>query len=257
MIERDRILTELISDKERALKKAPKGGLKVAKKKNSYQYYWKHGTTKPDWAYIPRKDISVAASLAQRDYDIEILKAAQREQKIVKDYLSAIKDKTIESVYDSLTEGRQRLINPILLSDKDYVAIWKSQEYDRMAFNDDAEEHYSINGTRVRSKSEEIIANLLEHYNIPYRYEYPLNLKRTIHVRPDFVCLNVACRREIVWEHFGMMDDLGYANKNIQKITLYEQNGYIIGENMITTFESSLVPLNSNTVKSKIVHYLL
>ena len=54
-----------------------------------------------------------------------------------------------------------------------------------------------------------------------------------------------------------MMDDPEYANKNIKKISLYEQNGYHAGDNMILTFESSQVPLNSNIIKDKIEQYLL
>ena len=47
------------------------------------------------------------------------------------------------------------------------------------------------------------------------------------------------------------------ANKNIKKITIYEQNGYMAGDNMILTFESSQVPLDSRVIKTKIEKYLL
>ena len=52
-------------------------------------------------------------------------------------------------------------------------------------------EFYSNSGVRVRSKSELIIANMLEKYGIPYRYEYPLLLNGNDLVRPDFLCLNI------------------------------------------------------------------
>ena len=126
-----------------------------------------------------------------------------------------------------------------------------------MPFVDQAYDFYSNNGVRVRSKSELIIANMLEQNGIPYRYEYPIVLKDGKNVRPDFLCLNIRTRREYVWEHFGMMDNIAYANKNIAKIQAYEQNGFLAGKNMIMTFESSVTPISSSTIKQMIEEYLL
>ena len=66
------------------------------------------------------------------------------------------------------------------------------------------------------SKSEIILADLLNRNGIPYRYEYPVHLKGWGKVYPDFTLLDVRKRREIYWEHFGMMDDSEYAEKAIQ-----------------------------------------
>ncbi len=54
-----------------------------------------------------------------------------------------------------------------------------------------------------------------------------------------------------------MMDSISYANNNIHKLFYYEQNGYYAVENMILTFETSKVPLDSKTIKNKIRQYLL
>ena len=54
-----------------------------------------------------------------------------------------------------------------------------------------------------------------------------------------------------------MMDNIAYANKNVNKILRYELNGFHAGENMIMTFETSQVALTSNLVKMKIQQYLL
>lgn len=52
----------------------------------------------------------------------------------------------------------------------------------------------------MRSKSEVIIADLLNKEGIPYRYEFPLYLKEFNTVYPDFTILNVRKRKEIYWE---------------------------------------------------------
>ena len=98
---------------------------------------------------------------------------------------------------------------------------------------------------------------MLEQYGIPYRYEFPLVLKDHKTVYPDFLCLNVRKRKEYVWEHFGMMDNIAYANSNVNKIAVYELSGYQAGENMIMTFETSQVAISSRIIINKIQQYLL
>ena len=109
----------------------------------------------------------------------------------------------------------------------------------------------------MRSKSELIIANKLKQHNIPYKYEYPLVLSTGVTVHPDFTCLNINTRQEFIWEHFGIMGDSDYMNKTLKKINDYAKSGYVLGRNFIATFESSSIPLNSNTIDININEYLL
>ncbi|MCR5101182.1 MAG: hypothetical protein K6B41_07485 [Butyrivibrio sp.] len=153
--------------------------------------------------------------------------------------------------------GRKILVEPIITSDKIFVEKWLNEKISNPMEFDNETEFYSNKGVRVRSKSELIIANMLEQYNVPYKYERPLLLKKWGQVRPDFTCLNVVQRKELIWEHFGMMDSPSYANKNIVKMANYQQNGFFVGKNMITTFETSVCPISSLNVKKMIEHYLI
>ncbi len=248
-------LENLIAKLEKKISSAPKGGLRVLKRKNSFQYYWRKKPQDINGTYIPKREIATASKIAQRDYNQRVVDIAKMELSIITTYEKLIISESIETTIEHFNDGRKRLIQPISISDRLYIDLWRDEEYERFGF-DDTNEYYSVNGVRVRSKSEVIIANLLEYYGIPYKYEYPLSLGKNP-IRPDFICLNARTRKEYVWEHFGMMDDPDYANKNIKKISLYEQNGYHAGNNMILTFESSQVPLGSNIIKDKIEQYLL
>lgn len=73
-------------------------------------------------------------------------------------------------------------------------------------------------GERVRSKSEVIIADMLNRKGISYRYEYPVYLKNVGQIYPDFTVLDAIRRREIYWEHLGMMDDPDYAEMAILRV---------------------------------------
>jgi len=70
-----------------------------------------------------------------------------------------------------------------------------------------APELYTAKGERVRSKSEIIIADSLMRAGVPYRYEFPIILNGYGKIYPDFTVLNVGLRKELYWEHLGMMDD--------------------------------------------------
>ena len=63
-------------------------------------------------------------------------------------------------------------------------------------------------------------------------------------VYPDFKLLNVNTREEVLLEHFGMMDDAEYVEKNMRKLRLYEKNGYFLGKELLLTFETSQVPFD-------------
>ena len=139
--------------------------------------------------------------------------------------------------------------------DEIFVKEWESVSYESSEFMKDFE-FYSGKGIKVRSKSELIIANALEQCGVPYRYEYPLYLKGIGTVYPDFTCLNISKRKEIVWEHFGMMDNIAYANKNTAKIHTYNQNGFFPGKNMIMTFETSQNAISSNIIQNMIKEFL-
>ena len=76
-------------------------------------------------------------------------------------------------------------------------------------------------------------------------------------IHPDFTALNVRRRKILYWEHLGKMDDEDYANKNVNRINIYEKNGLFKGEKLILTWETSKTPLDVLLLDSVIKHYLL
>jgi len=103
---------------------------------------------------------------------------------------------------------------------------------------------------RVRSKSEAIIADALSRAGVPFRYEYPTSVKGWGTLYPDFTCLDKHSREEIIWEHFGLMGNPDYAENAIQKIAHYAASGYILGKNLVATFEIGTTPLSTKQVQT-------
>ena len=253
---REKQLRQIKKDKEKALETAPDGSLRVCSHKNRTQYY--HRTDPKDFngVYIKEKDHSIAKGLAQKDYDKKVLCAAEKELKAIQKYFSSCPTTYPEEIYETLHKERQRLINPVLETDEQFIHKWESVEYQGKGFFEDSPEFYTTKKERVRSKSELIIADLLIKEEIPYRYEFPLLLKGYGRIYPDFTVLNIRERKEMYWEHLGMMDEPGYVEKALQKIELYERNEIFVGGNLILTFETRKRPISQKQITRMIQHYL-
>ena len=221
-------LISLLNTINSRLSSAPGGTLRIAKRGNAHQYYHRIDSTDRTGTYIKKKsNLNLAKDLAQKEYDLKVKHEIQHELHAIETFLKNYSPEQIEHLYNSLD------------------------------IPDDTPDFYSDNGEQVRSKSELIIANKLKQHNIPYKYEYPLVLSTGVTVHPDFTCLNINTRHEFIWEHFGIMGDSEYMNKTLKKINDYSKSGYVLGRNFIATFESSSIPLNSNTVDININEYLL
>lgn len=253
---REKQLLQLKAEKEKALLSAPKGSLRVCSHGDKTQYYYRQDPKDCNGVYIREKEIALAQKLAQKDYDKKVLASIEKELNAIHKYFAYYPDRSVEEVYNKLHEKRQKLIVPIAESDEEYIYKWESVKYQGKEFRDDTPEFYTAKGERVRSKSEVIIADVLNREGVPYRYEYPIYIKGVGKFYPDFTLLNMRKRKEIFWEHFGMMDDPEYAEKAVQKITVYEYNGYFPGKNLILTYETRKIPLNQKTIISVLGQYL-
>ena len=249
-------LLQLKDEKEKALKKAPQGCLRVCQQGNATRYYKRSDPKDFNGVYIKRKDIGVAQKLAQKDYDKKVLCNSEKELYAIKKYFEHCPEIYAEEIYENLHKERQKLIQPICRTEEEYVREWESVSYAPKGFDEMSPEMYTAKGERVRSKSEIIIADALSREGIPYRYECPIRLKGYGKFYPDFTVLNVKKRKEMYWEHLGMMDDSDYVEYALQKIRIYEENGIYTGENLILTYETKKNPINQKIVNRMISRYL-
>ena len=250
-------LQKLKKEKESALKDVPKGTLRVNKHGNKVQYFHRTDPKDPNGVYISAKNNELVRKLAQKDYDQRVLRTVEKELKAINIYLSKYPTQVAEQIYESLHIERQKIITPIEESQEEYIKIWENTDYERKAFLDDIPEFYTEKGERVRSKSEIIIADMLSKQGIPYKYECPIHLNGIGRIHPDFTVLNVRQRKEIYWEHLGMMDDSTYAEYALRKINYYQQNGIYPGDRLILTHETRKNPISQTLITKIIQNYLL
>ena len=235
------------------LKTAPEGSIKILRKGHRIELY--HRTCKSDHegTYLNKAHFTLAKNLAQKDYDLRAAKILSKKIKLLTPFEKAYPQNELEQLYERYPQKVQQLIKPLTLSKEEYCRQWESVSYKGRPFDEKAPPYTTDKGERVRSKSELIIANALFHSKVPYRYEYPLYIKGVGDFYPDFLCLNPHTGREILWEHFGLMDDATYRNNAISKLAKYSEAGFIPGKNFIYTMETSTMPLNSRFVKKVIL----
>ena len=248
----------LLSEKSKALKTAPEGTLRIAKSNGTVQYYHRESTKDKTGKYILAKNRQLAKNLAQKEYDQSVVACVHSELALLKHTLKSYdkmysKKHLAEAIFGKLNLFRRALITPVRLPDEMYAQKWQSATYKTKSFTQDTPEYVTARGDRVRSKSENIIADTLFRLKVPYRYECPLILKNTsgekITLHPDFTCLDVRTRHEFYWEHFGMMDKPDYAERAVQRLRLYERNNIFPGKNLIITNETAAQPINTRQIE--------
>lgn len=264
-------LKEALEELTKRKKELPKGHLRVAQKGSARPQFYQYKS--PDdltGKYIRKRNISFAKTLAQKDYEEDIIPLIQKEIAALQEYLTQTRNgRILTDFYEKLCPARRELITPVTLTNEQYAAHWKEVSWAGRPFAPDAPLLYTARGERVRSKSEVIIADTLFYHKIPYRYEFPLLLQRidadsssaaygsTVTLHPDFLCLNTRTRTEFFWEHFGLMDDPDYSKNAAGKLRLYTENGILPGRNLIITMENQREPLSTRSLEKLIEGFLI
>jgi hypothetical protein len=147
-----------------------KEGKLICKKKRTYfQYYIGN-------RYISKKkNMEQIKDLAREEYRERLLPVIDSEIKALKRTLKT--EQHLSEVYSRMNKGKQVLFTPDYLPLEMRIKNFEAEEYVGLEFKEDDHTEFITNrGERVRSKSEKIIADELDRWGIPYKYEKPLSL---------------------------------------------------------------------------------
>lgn len=275
--ERLKEVTRQIPVLEKALQASPEGKLRVSTSRKNMRFYWVTGSGHSSGHYIRRAEEQLVKRLAQKDYDRKALKFLKQEQRLLmkleryykkganKKKRTSPQEHGLEEFFSGPeellwrqeNEARQPMIKPMVLDTEAFVQEWLSETFEKKAFRDTDTEYYTRSGIRVRSKTELIIAEMLENKGIPFYYEKPLQLKGRGFVHPDFTVLNKKRRKTLYWEHMGMMDDEYYRDHALEKINYYILSGFFPGKELLLTHETATRPIRTGILESIIDQYLL
>ncbi len=218
LIKRLAALNIALEQKRKELKDHPEGHLRIAQTSHKPQYYHYIEPKEFKGVFIPRSNDDLARQLAQKDYDLKVVKLLENEihamtrclrQLCRGGRLPAANSSTatkLGELYAKMCPARQRLVTPVTLTAEQYTKQWLSVTWPQRPFS-------------------------------------------IVTLHPDFLCLNVKSRSEFYWEHFGLMDNPDYSNNAAGKLRLYTENGIIAGRNLIITMETQSEPLTTRLVE--------
>lgn len=195
------------------------------------RYYYHRANNKE--IGITRKP-ALIYNLARKRYSLARKEQLENNISVTSQSISNL-DKTMpEALIQSLPKTYQDL--PITYFYHPSTAAWIAADYQKNPYPFEGRKYITKKGVRVRSKSELLIANLLEAHNIPYRYEGAIILGGKTKFA-DFIILNPFSGKQIIWEHFGATNLPGYEENMNEKMNLYTKHGYTPFETFIYTFE--------------------
>ena len=258
--EADRRRKEILDCKrvmESELRKAPPGIMHVVHSGTRIQYYLRSDRSDKSGKYIRKSDKQTIGTLLRKAYYEKVIKLLNEELGNL-DLLLKKSNDTVEKIrklYSDLPREMKQYIDPVDKLDADIIDEWLNIPYDGKEIPEHIPIYITERGERVRSKSELNIANKLAEKNIPYKYECPLTLAGGKVIFPDFTVLNIKERREIYWEHRGMMDDREYSRQAVFKMKSMMNSDIILGNNLIITEETSVNPLGTNEIDSIIASF--
>ncbi len=99
--------------------------------------------------------------------------------------------------------------------------------------------YQTIDGNKVRSKSEVIICNLLHNEQLDYRYEQPLFYDEGKYILPDFT-ISTPSGKTIFWEHLGLLGNEQYDSDWDVKDKIFEK---YFPDQLRKTYESTNISM--------------
>lgn len=224
-------------------------------RKGKYYYHTYKKDNKKVTEYIPKSNIKLAKDLAQQSYIRKLEKYVSQVLTLLRKINKIYDDYKVDEFFDDLSEERKELVTPIEPTWNQIVEKWSKQKYPTNTYKNNTI-IYTKKGEIVKSKSERLIADIFFEKNIPYRYEVQLRFENGLTMYPDFMMIT-RDKRKIYLEHFGRMDDPEYVNDAIDKMNKYNEQGFVVGKNIIYTFESKNNPLNQRMIYNLVEEYLI
>lgn len=258
------LLNKQLTLVEQKGKSTVKGSIKCMRKGKNYYYahqYRDSETKKYVCTYIKTAEVDLARQIAERDYYSHVKKLLLKKKEQLR-LLDNEYDSAINDCYLSLDEGRKKLISPLIGTAEYQLTAWKNEKYDMNLSYPEGLTRQTDRGERVRSKSEELIANYLYRLRdfVDYKYERPLTLmvngKEEI-IYPDFTIINLRTGEIFILEHVSRLDIQSYHDSFVWKHNAYIENGLIQNGTVLYSFESVNNQLNMGAVKKMIKDIIL
>ncbi len=242
-------LSKEITSLKQQIAGLPEGRLLCTKNNGRIKWYLSNGYHP---IYLSKKEKVLAQKLALKKYYLLRLKELTNQWEAIQHFLEKNARQPSEAEKLLCEDSSYRpLLAESFQTFSSNIQAWLAEPYEKNSYYPENLIHRTLANHMVRSKSEVIIANALFHHHIPYRYECAFHCKSQT-LFPDFTILHPQTGKLYYWEHFGMMDQPTYSDNAYNKLKTYSLYNIIPTINLITTYETAAVPLDSRTVEAAI-----
>lgn len=200
------------------------------------------------------KDPNLIKQLARKKFLQKSVELTSEEVERIKIFLQSSRPPDAERVLETLPEKYKDISESVYFPKRAEAKQWAQKPFNQSTFNPEEKIHMSIGGIKVRTKSELLIADRLELYDLPFRYEDTLGY-RQYSFNPDFSVMTT--KGIMYWEHCGMMNDPKYRRRNEWKLQIYNKIGVVPWKNLIITYDFEDGGLDLRIIESEIVNKLL
>ena len=206
-------------------RKLPKGNLFYRTIRNHKRaYVRRNGREK----YLGRKDLKEIAGLSNRKEAETALIAINSNIKVLEEMGDKLID--FDTIIPKLTyiNGRDKVSRGQAVELIDGIAGIK-ETYNKNG-------HVTSDGVVVRSRAELILYEYFKSKGLEFYYEKPLMVGGVV-LHPDFTIVRKSDKKEILWEHCGMMERQGYYSEFLRRLNMYASEGFLPYDNLILTYD--------------------
>ena len=238
---------------EREMIKLPGGslGIRACNTKFSDVHYCQYVDHK---RYGITKDTELVSKLARKKYLQESLFIINNNIKALEHLMKTYKRYSHKEIVGKFPDHYAVLMDSEEAKWNKKKRLWLEEDFEQSSFNPHEKIHATAKGLYVRSKSEVIVSERLEHYEVPNRYEQMIYIKQ-YDFAPDFTILTK--KGIMYWEHCGKMNDQGYLRRHKWKMAMYESAGIVPWKNLILTYDDVDGTIDTRIIDAEIINKLL
>ena len=160
-------ISALTQEIEHKLQEYPSGRIEIKHISNRSYYYLV--TSGSEERLLINED-ELIEKLLQKNYLKKVLKCSIRETDVLQRLINSYPDSLAEDIYSTLSAERQKFVKPIIPTTEQFVKEWQEKPYTPKEIKEGTPVYETLRKERVRSKSEQIIADRLYVNVIPYKY---------------------------------------------------------------------------------------
>lgn len=247
-------MNELINTLEKLF--APNEGCLIPEQRGNITYYYfrKKGTRKK--TYLGNSNSPKVIQFKLNEMVQLLLCTLKRDQISIEKCLSSLSNYSYQSLLNFLLQKYSWTNSDLCFDEKlNELIEWANMNYEKNSKEFPDSINIASDGTRVRSKGEEIWYNQLLSSGIPFRYDCLIDFTDsngfTVKKAPDFLiqCYDGSF---IIIEHLGLLAKDYYYRDFIEKIQIYHTSGFTIGSNFFITSDETNGGTDSQAIERTI-----